>query len=104
MLDEPSFVAWPFLCRRCFIVQGHRNDVGRTMLADLRARAALVYWCKCLLVSNGLIRFMRCSSRQGSSSFPTLFATFEEHLRYTSSVRQVVPPEFSQFKPMITDT
>ena len=31
------------------------------------------------------------SSCQGSSCFATLFATFEEHLCQTSSVRQVVP-------------
>ena len=36
---------------------------------------------------------MRVSSRQGSLSLAILFATFEEHLRWTSSVRQVTPPD-----------
>ena len=48
-----------------------------------------------LLVNYGLICFMRVSSRQGAQYFATLLASFEESLPWTSSVRQVVPPERS---------
>ena len=49
--------------------------------------------CLTLLVYYGLICFMRSSSCQGSK-FATCFATFEESMRQTSSVRQDISPEW----------
>ena len=46
--------------------------------------------CLALLVKYDLICRMRSSPCQGSPQFAILFATFEECLRQTSSVRQVV--------------
>ena len=37
--------------------------------------------------------FTSCSSCQGASYVATLFATCEEHMCQTSSIRQVIPPE-----------
>ena len=48
--------------------------------------------CLSLLVEHGLMLFTRALSRQGSSHVAPLCVMFEEHLHWTSSVRQGVPP------------
>ena len=59
--------------------------------------------CLTLLVQCGLGCFMRCLECQGSLCFATLFATAEDRVCWTSSVRQVVPHE-PVFVNMITIT
>ena len=74
----------------------HSNDSTRRSLRLMRGLVLLAgTTCLTLLIQYALICFMRCLLNlccQGSPQFANIFSTFEDNLRYTSNVRQVVPP------------
>ena len=59
-------------------LQEKGNHVGRTMLADLRARAAQVCWCKCMSCTTKKLQLsisaVRVRTREGAAARPELQA------------------------------